>query len=238
MSYKTAKWIFIIGTLTSAILFLALTVDTHRQIGALTHADQLSDEVVAGKKVFQKYNCNDCHTMLGFGGYYAPDLTKVYKRRGENYIRRILREPEVVLANSFRKMANQHLTAEEIDKLVAFFKWTSNIENNDWPPQDSKKRRSAGARRLIGGSTLSPGAALFKENGCFDCHKLNGVGGDTGPALNGVGARLDADRIRQQLMDPTVLNPDSEMPAFGDQLSEDDINLLVEFLTKLQGGEE
>jgi hypothetical protein len=32
----------------------------------LTHASQLSAEVVAGKRVWQKYNCNDCHTILGF----------------------------------------------------------------------------------------------------------------------------------------------------------------------------
>ena len=237
MSYKTAKWIFIIGTLSSAILFLALTWDTNRQIGVLTHADRLSDEVVTGKRVFQKYNCNDCHTILGFGGYYAPDLTKVYRRRGEGYIRRVLREPQVVLAKSFRKMPNQHLKPEEIDALVAFFEWTDKINNHDWPPQDSGKRRSAGTRRLIGGSTLSPGAAIFKETGCFDCHKIGGVGGTTGPALDDVGSRLDSTQIRQQITNPLANNPDSEMPAFGEQLSEKDIRLLVEFLTKLKGGD-
>ncbi|MFN2128464.1 MAG: cytochrome C, partial [Anaerolineales bacterium] len=79
MSEKSAKIIFYGGTLISAILFLYLTFDTHRQVGVLTHADKLSENVVAGKRVFQKYNCNDCHTILGFGGYYAPDLTKVYQ---------------------------------------------------------------------------------------------------------------------------------------------------------------
>ena len=48
MSAKTAKWIFYLGTLISAALFLGLTVDTHRQIQSLTHADQLNEQVVAG----------------------------------------------------------------------------------------------------------------------------------------------------------------------------------------------
>jgi len=54
--------------------------DTHRQVGTLANVDKLSDQVVAGKRAFEKYNCNDCHTILGFGGYYAPDLTRVVQR--------------------------------------------------------------------------------------------------------------------------------------------------------------
>src|SRR5450756_222411 len=89
MTAKAARWIFYLGTLISLVLFLGLTADTHRQIGALTHADQLSETVVAGKRVWHKYNCNDCHTILGFGAYYAPDLTKAYWRRGADGIKAI-----------------------------------------------------------------------------------------------------------------------------------------------------
>ena len=72
MTERTAKLVFWVGTLASAVLFLALTWDTHGQFDALTHADKLSEQVVEGKRVFEKRNCNDCHTILGFGGYYAP----------------------------------------------------------------------------------------------------------------------------------------------------------------------
>lgn len=43
MSWNLARWIFYLGTFISLILFLGLTVDTHRQIQTLTHADRLSD---------------------------------------------------------------------------------------------------------------------------------------------------------------------------------------------------
>ncbi len=236
MSTKLAKLIFYVGTISSAVLFLFLTWDTHRQIGTLTHADKLSDEVVAGKRVFQKYNCNDCHTILGFGGYYAPDLTRVYQRRGEGYIRKALAQPEVMFAKSFRKMPQQHLSEAEIDKLIAFFQWVNNINTNDWPPQDSKKRRKSGVNRLLESATMSLGAALFKENHCFDCHSLKGVGGDAGPALDDVGSRLTLDRIKQQIRNPEALNPDTEMPAYSD-LSENDLQALADFLLKQKGGE-
>src|SRR5512136_1281934 len=100
MSKKTAFWIFLIGTVSSGILFLALTVDMHRQVSALSHTDKLSQNVVDGKRVFEKYNCNDCHTILGFGAYYAPDLTKVVQRVGEDGIRFRVNDPGKAFANS------------------------------------------------------------------------------------------------------------------------------------------
>ena len=66
MNQNVAKAIFWIGTLTSLILFLALTVDTHGRFNELTNADKLDDQVVAGKRAFERHNCNDCHTILGF----------------------------------------------------------------------------------------------------------------------------------------------------------------------------
>lgn len=235
MTTKTAKRIFYFGTLSSAILFLILTWDTHRQVGALTHADRLSAEVIAGKRVFQKYNCNDCHTILGFGGYYAPDLTRVYQRRGEDYIRRVLKQPEVVLANSFRKMPQEHLSQVEINRLVTFLAWVNDIDTHDWPPQDSKSRRSV--NRLVSAAGVSPGAALFKENNCFECHKLQGVGGDTGPALDQVGDRLDKATIAKIIVNPQSVNPNSEMPDNPD-MSPQDVQAIAEFLAQQKGGEQ
>lgn len=93
MTKKMAFQIFLWGTLSSAVLFLWLTWDTQRQIVALSHSDKLSAEVVAGKRAFEKYNCNDCHTILGFGGYYAPDLTKVLKKIGKEGIVSRIKSP-------------------------------------------------------------------------------------------------------------------------------------------------
>jgi len=234
MSSKTAKLIFYLGTISSAILFLSLTWDTQKQIETLTHADKLSDQVVSGKRVFQKYNCNDCHTILGFGGYYAPDLTKVYQRKGSAYIKKLLTQPEVVLAASFRKMPQQRLDPLEIENLLAFFQWVGNIDNLDWPPQDSKKRKSSSVRRLVGGSNLSPGAALFKENNCFDCHQIEGFGGTAGPALDNVGTKLTDEQIHEYIANPSKSNPQSEMPDFN-YLSEDDIHAITLFLSRQKG---
>lgn len=212
MTKKTAFWIFLLGTLSSGALFLGLTVDTHRQVAALSHADKLSDKVIAGKRTFEKYNCNDCHTILGFGGYYAPDLTKVVQRVGEDGIRYRVTSPEAAFARSVRKMPQQHVSAEEIENLVAFFNWIGQIDNGDWPPQDNKNRLTRSEQRLSLGATVSPGAAVFQTKGCMNCHSLHGTGGTFGPALDTIGRKLTAEQIEHYIKNPKSVNPNAKMP--------------------------
>ena len=172
LTKKGAIWIFWIGTLSSLILFLVLTVDTHRQVKVLTHAENLSEQVVQGKRVWQKYNCNDCHTILGFGAYYAPDMTKVYKRIGREGIRDVVKKPHVVFAASWRKMPQQNLRDKEIDDLVAFFKWVSEINTNDWPPQDSNKLPPSSIRRMVASMGVSRGAPYLRKKVVLPAIKL------------------------------------------------------------------
>ena len=140
MSEKAARWIFWVGTLVSLGVLVTLTVDTNARFAALTHADKLDAQVVAGKRAFERHNCNDCHTVLGFGSYYAPDLTRAYARLGDATTRSRLETPEVAFAASFRKMPQQHLSAQEVSDITAYLRWISDIENHDWPPQDSSAR--------------------------------------------------------------------------------------------------
>jgi nitric oxide reductase subunit C len=176
MTLLSAKWVFWGGTLVSLAVFGVLTVDTHRQLGALTHAERLDDSVVAGKRAFERHNCNDCHTILGFGGYYAPDLTRAWTRIGEGAIRRLLREPHVAFAGSYRLMPRQGVSEEEAQQLVAFLRWVDGIENHDWPPQDSPRRWKRSTERLLATSALSTGAALVQQEACLTCHALGDAG--------------------------------------------------------------
>jgi nitric oxide reductase subunit C len=231
MTDRVAKIIFYAGTLVSLVLFLALTVDTHRQVRALTNADKLDERVVAGKKAWEKYNCNNCHTILGFGGYYGSDMTKVYTRRGSEWIRSVVTDPAKALANSWRKMPMLNVKPDEVDNLIAFLKWVSEIDNNDWPPQDSKRRMPSGVARLAGAVGVSKGAALFNEKGCMACHVIGGAGGTAGPSLDDVGARMDKHKIEEYVENPKSIKSDSLMPdakVLG--LDEDDIEAISDFL--------
>ncbi len=230
MVNRNAFFIFLAGTLISLAIFLGLTWDTHRQVNALTHADKLSEEVVAGKHVWAGKNCNECHTILGFGVYYAPDLTKVYKRIGAAGIKAAVLQPEVTFKNSIRHMPNLGVTEEQATQLVAYFEWVSNIDNNDWPPQDRQAGQSAAQRRLEGSAGLSAGAAAFKEK-CMGCHSIGGAGGSIGPALDKVGTKFDAATITKLIGDPPSVVPGSRMPP-QTGVSAADRQAIAEFLAQ------
>jgi nitric oxide reductase subunit C len=220
MTERAARVFFWVATLASVAMFLAATWDTHRRFDALTHADRLDEHVVAGKRAFERYNCNDCHTILGFGAYYAPDLTRVHARLGTAALERRLRHPEEAFARSWRKMPQQHPSDAEVADLVAYFAWVGEIDNNDWPPQDSAAHWQRSTQRMLAAAALSPAAALVEQEDCLGCHTLGNAGAREAPRLEWIGSRRSAPWIADYLASPTTLDPGSSMPAFDHLTSE------------------
>jgi len=74
---------------------------------------------------------------------------------------------------------------------------------------------------------------LIDSLGCKGCHQIAGNGGALGPALDGVGSRMQEKELRQQLVNPKAKNAASMMPAF-DHLPEKDLQALVDYLKGLK----
>ena len=96
LAKSQAKIFFLGGTGLFSIAFLALTVDSLGQVPARSHESDLSAAAIRGKTIWDKNNCMGCHTILGEGAYYAPELTKVVDRRGKEWIRAFLKDPEAM----------------------------------------------------------------------------------------------------------------------------------------------
>jgi len=223
---KTAlRTIFIVGVLVFSIAFVALTIDTLRQIPQRTNAQNLTDQVVAGKLAWQRHDCIDCHTILGNGAYYAPDLTKVAKRRGEAFLRAWLKNPG-------GQMPDQRLTDQEVEDLVAFLSWVSEIDTNDWPPAPLGAAALAAGTSPAEQNLATQGAALFQGKGCIACHGPQGEGTDIAPTLKGVSAKYDADYLNLWLKDPAAVKPGTAMPNLG--LSDAEVKALVAHLQTLK----
>jgi sulfur-oxidizing protein SoxX len=60
----------------------------------------------------------------------------------------------------------------------------------------------------------------FDKGDCVICHKMPIPGqppdafGDIGPDLTGIGARLSMPQLRQRIVDPKAVDPNTLMPAF------------------------
>lgn len=102
--------------------------------------------------------------------------------------------------------------------------------------------------RHEGGEKIAKGEDLFREKGCRGCHKLNGVGGDLGKALDGIGSKPFAyfpmkyvvgerniyNWVKQHFDDPRQIVPESEMRAF---LADEEADLLTTYVLTLKAEE-
>jgi len=135
-----AKNIYYGGGMFALLIFLALSFDTVQQIPQRSNQSAMSESVVAGKALWEKNDCVGCHTLIGEGAYYAPELMNVFQRRGASdeatfkaYMQGWM-AAQPLQAPDRRKMPQFNLTAEEVDALSDFLIWTSKVNSNEWPP--------------------------------------------------------------------------------------------------------
>ncbi len=132
-SKSMARNIFYGGTVFFFLLFLALVYDTEQVLPTRDNRQNLTAEVIAGKKIWETRNCIGCHSLLGEGAYFAPELGNVYPRRGPEFIKAWM-QSQPTGAPGRRQMPNFKLSDEELANLVAFLKYTSEINTANWPP--------------------------------------------------------------------------------------------------------
>jgi nitric oxide reductase subunit C len=130
-----ARNIFFGGATFFFLLLVALTFDTTQVLPKRDHRENITPGVERGKMVWEKNNCIGCHTLLGEGAYYAPELGNVYKRRGGEFIKAwIQSRPAEGTPGPRRQMPQFNLTPQELDDMVEFLKWTGEINTAKWPP--------------------------------------------------------------------------------------------------------
>lgn len=135
LSKNQARLFFLGGTVLFFLIFLALSADTLSSgIPENTHSQNITEEVVRGKVLFDENNCMGCHTIFGEGAYYAPELTKVIERRGAGYVKAVLIS-EQPWALHGRKMVAYGFSEEDASDLIAFFSWVGKVDLNGFPPK-------------------------------------------------------------------------------------------------------
>jgi len=131
-----ARNIFYGGTTFFFLLLLALTFDTQGVLPERDHRENITPEVAQGKKVWEDHDCIGCHTLLGEGAYFAPELGNVYKRFGNStdaIIGFIKSRPPNGIPGR-RSMPQFNLTDEQLKNVAEFLKWTSEVNTSNWPP--------------------------------------------------------------------------------------------------------
>ena len=135
LSKSQARFFFLGGTIVSFGVFLGMSwTSLVNEVPKKTHEENLTKEVIHGKQIWESNNCMGCHTIFGEGAYYAPELTKVYERRGEGYIKAALMSP-VPWSPRGRKMVAYAMNEQDANDVVAFLKWVGEVDLNGFPPK-------------------------------------------------------------------------------------------------------
>lgn len=203
MTKADTRRFFFGGTLLFTAVFIGLTIHTHMTLAERTNADTLTAEVARGFRAWERYNCENCHTLLGEGAYFAPDLTQIVSQRGKGYLTAFLTDPSRFYSEERdgRLMPTLGLSEAEISDVIDFLGWVGKIDTNGWPPRPilvsgAVTRGLPGIEVVAAATPVERGRALFEGKGaCAGCHARSQGDVLLGPSLAGI-AEIAAERTR------------------------------------------
>jgi ubiquinol-cytochrome c reductase cytochrome b subunit len=94
-----------------------------------------------------------------------------------------------------------------------------------WSPKFEVKALPPGKIHSVDPIVIK-GGNLFYKKGCLYCHRIEGQGGQKGPDLSYVAARLSTTDLKIR-----IVNGGDNMPAYGGSLTNEDLSAIVAFLS-------
>ena len=229
---KRRRAVTVLGIMAAIFLGLSAVSFLDSRGQAIPHRIAYGDHgAIDGKRVFQAYNCMGCHTIVGNGAYFAPDLTKLYDAVGpawleafipsagswptQGAVRLQLQNPAVAAeagvddieaylakypgaaeriarrGGQRSLMPNLPITRAQTGQLIAFFKYTSEMNTEGWPPipkvdgldfPHAVPMPVSAALAAVPAATdavaavpqaadpVAQGATLVEDYGCTACH--------------------------------------------------------------------
>ncbi|MGB7243970.1 MAG: cytochrome c [Sulfitobacter sp.] len=145
LTKSRARNIFYGGSLFFVIVFIVLTIQSHRYVvNTSTAGMDLSPSVVLGKHVWERHSCINCHTLHGEGAYFAPELGNVMTRwdvqddpESAFEVLQAWIESQPSGIEGRRQMPKYELTEKEIRGLAEFLRWADQTDTQGWPPNDA-----------------------------------------------------------------------------------------------------
>lgn len=135
-----ARNIYYGGSMFFFLVFLGLVMHTTKEMPKSDHRENLTESVARGKALWEDNNCVGCHTLIGEGAYFAPELGNVYYRRGggdiiafKGFMKGWMKSQPLNIPGR-RQMPQFHLSDAQIDDLAEFLQFTAKLEVNNWPP--------------------------------------------------------------------------------------------------------
>lgn len=138
---SSARNVFYGGTAFFVLLFAALVFQTEADIPKRDRREMLkaNPQIAAGKKIWEDNNCIGCHSLLGEGAYFAPELGNVVDRFGSGEdgkaaVKAFIQGRPIEGIPGRRSMPQFNLTDKQLDEIADFLEYASKIDTAKWPP--------------------------------------------------------------------------------------------------------
>jgi ubiquinol-cytochrome c reductase cytochrome b subunit len=194
--FAVAGW----SALTLAAVRSTPKTGTSSQLGAElvpSRSTTLSAEETAGIGYFREEHCESCHNLLNGEPKPGPTLAHDGPKRSAEWMIQHFQNPGRMIPGS--NMPPIHLGLPELNALSAFLLRLT--------PENAQKLVDAPPE-------IVDGAQVYVTHLCASCHRVNGVGGESGPPLNGLSARRSREWIEKHFEAPQKLSPGSIMPPY------------------------
>jgi nitric oxide reductase subunit C len=140
-STSSARNVFYGGTAFFVLLFAALVFQSESETPKRDRREMLAanPQIAAGKRIWEDNNCIGCHSLLGEGAYFAPELGNVVDRfgggeEGKAAVKAFIqsRPPEGISGR--RSMPQFNLGEKQLNEIADFLEYASKIDTAKWPP--------------------------------------------------------------------------------------------------------
>lgn len=145
LTKAAARNVFYGGTAFFFAIFAALVAHSFMFAREIESAHPISDSVAQGKRVWERHACFDCHTLYGEGARYAPEVGAVWQKYGgdkdstgaRESLKAWLKAQPTGVADR-HQMPNFKLSEPDLDNVIEFLRWSSEIDLQGWPPKKAK----------------------------------------------------------------------------------------------------
>lgn len=188
-----------------------------------------------GRKLFIE-GCGSCHILTDAetSGTIGPNLDYAFVQSridglGESTIQQVVRD-QIAYAvedppTSSPGMPRDIFTGQDAEDVATYVASVAGLDASGKPFDPANPPKPDG-----NGGDDTDGEALFASAGCAGCHTLAAAGAD-----GTVGPSLDDTKPPLELVVDRVTNGKGGMPAFGGQLSAEQIDAIAEYVTSNAG---
>jgi ubiquinol-cytochrome c reductase cytochrome b subunit len=163
---------------------------------------------IAGHEFAQHQQCTTCHRV---GGAANP-LSNTRLRKTPEWLVAHVVDPDTIVPGS-RRPPRGGMTPSQAQSILSYMR---TIRAGGIPPPS-----------LEGEAHV---ATIVLGTYCANCHMIDGNGRHEGPDLTQAGEKRDSKWLRAWISDPEAVDPDAQMPSFGDRLSPEELTAVVNYL--------